>query len=70
MTPKEKAEELVKWATIYGASSEVSKLFATKIIDEILKEYTILQLNTFYCKEDYLLCTNMFEYWEKVKKNL
>ena len=36
MTPQEKAKDLVKWAVIYGASKDVSKLFAIKIADEII----------------------------------
>lgn len=38
MTAEEKAKELIYWAWTYGASKEVSRLFADKICDEILKE--------------------------------
>lgn len=36
MTPKEKAEDLIDWAITNGASKEVAKLFANKIVYEIL----------------------------------
>jgi len=70
MTAKAKAEELIKWATIYGASQEVSKLFAIKLVDEILKENIILKLNMFYCKIDYAFCCEQYEYWERVRKEI
>lgn len=58
MTPKEKAQELVEWAVKYGASKEVAKLFAMKIVDEILEmDLPILEedADTFY------------DYWDEVR---
>ena len=62
MTPKEKAEELIKWATIYGASLEVSKLFAIKLIDEILDA-----LNSDLIDYSGLYRYEANEYWQEVK---
>jgi hypothetical protein len=61
MTAKAKAEELIKWATIYGASEEVSKLFAIKLVDEVMKqcwEYRDIDLQ------------KSFDYWNEVKHEI
>jgi len=55
---KEKAKELVKWAITYGASKEVSKLFAIKIVEEIINSVVITDLTT---------AENQFKYWDEVK---
>lgn len=61
MTHKEKAQELVEWAKKYGASNEVAKLFAIKIVDEILEmDLPILEeeADIFY------------DYWTQVKQEI
>lgn len=54
MKPKDKAKELVEWSIINGASKEVAKLFANKIVDEILEECRI----------------GMDWYWQEVKHEI
>jgi len=36
MTSKEKSIELLEWAIKYGASKDVAKLFAMKIVEEVI----------------------------------
>lgn len=63
MTPKEKAQELLEWGIKYGASKDVAKLFAIKIVDEVIN-----------CCEEYdklpETWVTQINYWQDVKQEI
>ncbi len=61
MNEKEKAVELINWAMINGASEEVAKLFAIKIVDEILNIDNI---------KPYILHKAIIKYYIEVKQEI
>ena len=61
MKPKDKAKELVEWSIINGASKEVAKLFANKIIDEIINIDNI---------KPYILHKEIIKYYIDVKQEI
>jgi hypothetical protein len=66
MTPKEKAKELFEWAIKYGASKDVSKLFAIRIVDEIINV-----VKKYETKKGRLLIDNInLLYWQEVKQEI
>jgi hypothetical protein len=58
---KEKAKELINWAITNGASEEVSKLFANKIVDEVLNLDNI---------KPYVLHKEIIKYYIEVKQEI
>ncbi len=58
---KEKAKELINWAMINGASEEVAKLFANKIVNEVLNIDNI---------KPYILHKEIIKYYIEVKKEI
>lgn len=66
MTPKEKAQELFEWAIKYGASKDVSKLFANKIVDEIINA---LKDNDLYISGENNI-DEIIIYWQEVKQEI
>ena len=73
MIPKEKAKEL--YSKMYGETliraviaeieedKQCAKQCAIIAVDEILKEYSVLQIETSFCYKQYL-------YWEQVKQEI
>jgi hypothetical protein len=61
MNEKDKANELINWAITNGASKEVSKLFANKIIDEVLNLDNI---------KPYVLHKEIIKYYIEVKQEI
>lgn len=64
MTPKEKAKQLVDKFSIVGLQQRNEGITCALIaVDEILKEYAVLQIETSFCYKQYL-------YWEEVKQEI
>lgn len=60
MTPQEKAQELVNWGITFGAAESVAKMFATKIVEEIIKDREYL--SEFHWIDQ--------DYWDEVKQEI
>jgi hypothetical protein len=71
MTAKEKAKELVERSITYGSSKEVAKLFANKMVDEIINEiYKSSSLDKYYLNNDTMNEVEAINYWQEVKQEI